>query len=193
MATRRVVTTLSRSSGFPACGAVFKSNESGRPSTARRMRMGRLDSFEVETIAEQAVSIRENRCAGLRHGASSLMATRRVVTTLSRRSGFPACGAVFKSNESGRPSTARRMRMGRLDSFELETIAEQAVSIHENRCAGLRHGASSLMATRRVLMTLSRSSGFPACGAVFKSNESSRPSTARRMRMGPPVYLEADI
>jgi len=41
---------------------------------------------------------------------------------------------------------------------------------HEKRGAGLRQGAESWMARRRVRMTVSRSRAFPGCGAVSKSN-----------------------
>jgi len=46
--------------------------------------------------------------------------------------------------------------------------AEQAVTVHVKRCAGLRQGARSLMVARRVRTTVSRSSVFPGCGAFPK-------------------------
>ena len=87
MARRRVLKTVSRSSVFPACGAVSASNDSGRrlfrgitrvagcgiripqragPSRSRRKHCG----------ANRRVH--EKGCAGLRQAAESLMAPRRV-------------------------------------------------------------------------------------------------------------------
>ena len=41
---------------------------------------------------------------------------------------------------------------------------------YENCCAGLRQAARALMVARRVPRTVSRSSSFPACGAVSVAN-----------------------
>ena len=58
------------------------------------------------------------------------------------------------------------------DSFgRFGNDAERAVTAREKRCAGKRQGTPSSMAACRVLMTLSRSSVFPACGAVSEASE----------------------
>ena len=94
-------------------------------------------------------------------------------TLLRARFTVLACHATHRPRRSGHPCTTTALPASRLASFDLETVAEQAVMPHEKRCAGQRRGAESSMARRRVLTTVSRSSAFPGCGAVSKSNEAS--------------------
>jgi len=58
------------------------------------------------------------------------------------------------------------------DAFVREgNDCEQAVTTLEKWRAGQRQRARALMVARGVLMTVSRSAIFPACGAVSGANE----------------------